>query len=1547
MRFIAAWLGLVLSLCSWSSSAEEALCAEVKIEILQELTMERQGFEALMRITNSLDTFSLENVSVKVLFKDADGNPVLATSNTSASNAAFFIRTDHTQDVSGMQQGTDGYVHSGSIAPKKVGELRWLIIPTANAAGQAKNGKLFFVGAELKYSYGGKEEVVDVAADSIVVKPQPVLTLDYFLTEQVVGDNGFTPEIEPPEPYTLGVRINNNGFGSANKVKIESAQPRIVDNKLDLAVSFKILGSYLKDQPSTPSLLINFGDIEPKGITTGRWIMESNLAGEFKAFTASFTHADELGGELTSLLQGESANFLVRDVVMDLPGRDSLRDFLAYNATRELHVFESEPTGANEVSCTNCKKVTEISNASIQHLDSVRSRVEFEPLGGLTFATAADPFNGNKLLAKVVRENGTVVHPQNAWLSKKRAADNINFDYFVNIFDSNSSGRYTLFWGANLVDVPQPPVIQFMPDQVSYEGGNIGFLVRATDPNNTLPTVAALQLPAGASFTPSAINEGVFNWSPTIGQAGSYVVTFTATDGDLTSQRSVNIRVNPANDTDGDGLDDDWEREHFGNLDKDGTEDSDGDGRTDFQEFEDGTDPNLIESAPAAPEVLSPIYDADILDGELLPLQPELVVTNGNHPSNIGSVAIIFEVYKDEAMTELMGATTLEEGTGAATLGDGTTRWKISPVDLEVGMEFVDNTLYYWRAKSVQTGGGSASSLWMKSQFFINTENDLPSAPQISSPAIDASIAEVSPTLIITNSSDIDRDELRYGFELFAESNLDTPIATVDGLFAGNNGQTSWFVAKVLDEDARYMWQATVTDEHGGVVRSAWGSFVVNTQNNPPSVPQIASPHTASTIVELQQGNSILLRVINSTDPERQAVKYYFELDTVNTFDSENKQASPAVTEGEAHTTWRVSGLNDDTQYFWRVKSSDGDAESNWMISSFVVDLLNQSPSIPVLQNPIDGVVISTDYVTLESNVSVDPEGSIVRYHFELYSDQALTQLVVSEVSVNPELTLGTILIDKSAYFWRVRAEDEDGQLSDWSEVGIFTVNLPQTNQAPQIQLLAPNTAISMRTGLLTIQWQDSDPDSDAKVTIFAIPKSLGVAGEPIMIATNISEDLDGEGDIYQFEVSDLPPGNYLIGVKIEDEQSSSSSMGCCLLEVLPPLAGVLPLSHWLFNEGVGDITSSQVGSFTSPLSVSGVDSGSTAEVKPDWIPGRDGGSALQFDGIGGYLALNNLITAPLLSDSTLSFWVKTTATGGWSNPVSAPAIIGSQVDTGSPHNNIKWGSIGSQGQIGISVGTARLMGLTKINDGNWHQIIITRAVDAGSADGMVKIYVDGYLDAYAEPKDSRFTGLLNTFVGIGISNKVYIYPNNTNYIGSGTRFFKGALDDVRIYPRPLSEAEVYDLYYLESGDLPASNSGYEQFASNGIYQAESATVSDGVIAINRAGYQGLGFVDFNGVNGYIEWVVDRSQDGATILEFTYANGSGINRPLAIVVNGVIINPTLSFPATANWATWLKVAIPANLVRGKNIIRVYVAPENGVSDGPNIDYLQVKSSPSP
>ena len=61
--------------------------------------------------------------------------------------------------------------------------------------------------------------------------------------------------------------------------------------------------------------------------------------------------------------------------------------------------------------------------------------------------------------------------------------------------------------------------------------------------------------------------------------------------GDYNDKRDVFILKLGGADTDGDGMDDDWEVAYFGDLSRDGSGDFDGDGVTDLQEFRAGTDP--------------------------------------------------------------------------------------------------------------------------------------------------------------------------------------------------------------------------------------------------------------------------------------------------------------------------------------------------------------------------------------------------------------------------------------------------------------------------------------------------------------------------------------------------------------------------------------------------------------------------------------------------------------------------------------------------------------------------------------------------------------------------------------------------------------------------------------------------------------------------------------------------------------------------------------------------------------------------------------------
>jgi hypothetical protein len=122
-------------------------------------------------------------------------------------------------------------------------------------------------------------------------------------------------------------------------------------------------------------------------------------------------------------------------------------------------------------------------------------------------------------------------------------------------------------------------------------------------------------------------------------------------------------------------------------------------------------------------------------------------------------------------------------------------------------------------------------------------------------------------------------------------------------------------------------------------------------------------------------------------------------------------------------------------------------------------------------------------------------------------------------------------------------------------------------------------------------------------------------------------------------------------------------------------------------------------------------------------------------------------------------------------------------------------------------------------------------------------------------------------------------------------------------------------------------------------YEAENATIFQGTVATNHTGFSGTGFVDYTNVTGSaVEWTVNAATAGTASLAFRFANGSTVNRPMDIRVNGTVVAAGHAFNPTANWDTWATVTITASLNAGSNTVRATATTANG---GPNVDFLDV------
>jgi len=130
--------------------------------------------------------------------------------------------------------------------------------------------------------------------------------------------------------------------------------------------------------------------------------------------------------------------------------------------------------------------------------------------------------------------------------------------------------------------------------------------------------------------------------------------------------------------------------------------------------------------------------------------------------------------------------------------------------------------------------------------------------------------------------------------------------------------------------------------------------------------------------------------------------------------------------------------------------------------------------------------------------------------------------------------------------------------------------------------------------------------------------------------------------------------------------------------------------------------------------------------------------------------------------------------------------------------------------------------------------------------------------------------------------------------------------------------------------------------APSGRHEAEDATISQGNVEFDHAGFSGTGFVDYDNVaGGYVQWTVSGVPAGQTTLSIGYANGTTTDRPMDITVNGALVANDLSFAGTGAWTGWQTRSVVATLTSGTNTIRATAVTANG---GPNVDYLDVATS---
>lgn len=510
---ILTFLGFLIAALPLAAQQQfQGLCNRVKIAIEQELTTERIGFEAILKVTNNDGEDPINKFSSALTFTDVETGE--------DATDRFFVQPPELQNINKING-------SGIIAPTKKAIVTWFIIPKITAGGEDPRGREYSVGCSLSGYIRGEKIPADVLyaiEDVITVKPEAQLEITYFQPRDVTGDDPFTPEVESPIPFVLGVLVKNSGHGVARKVNIDSKQPKIVENKNGLLLIARLLGARVQDSLlDEASLLVNLGDINPGEVKKGSWDMITSLSGEFVQFKASFHHSDELGGLETSVIKSIAAHFIAHEVLNDEPGRDAIKDFLA-DTDRDADrlpdtLFETDGAELPVNHQPQAIVGPLAGGAALVTLESDRE--------GWVYMRLDDPGQAAYRILRVTRNDGKVLNPNNYWTNiRYRKSDNFRFTY-LSLFDRVETGQtytYAVTYDTNFSDTTNPITrIRFSGE--STESGGAYYITPETQifftAEDETPVSIQYQIDGGG-FLPALPFR--------LDDPGSYTVQFFATD---------------------------------------------------------------------------------------------------------------------------------------------------------------------------------------------------------------------------------------------------------------------------------------------------------------------------------------------------------------------------------------------------------------------------------------------------------------------------------------------------------------------------------------------------------------------------------------------------------------------------------------------------------------------------------------------------------------------------------------------------------------------------------------------------------------------------------------------------------------------------------------------------------------------------------------------------------------------------------------------------------------------------------------------------------
>jgi large repetitive protein len=333
-----------------------------------------------------------------------------------------------------------------------------------------------------------------------------------------------------------------------------------------------------------------------------------------------------------------------------------------------------------------------------------------------------------------------------------------------------------------------------------------------------------------------------------------------------------------------------------------------------------------------------------------------------------------------------------------------------------------NDSTYYWR---VQASGEGGLSPWSSVRDF-RTVAQTPLAPlaplasALLSPEDGATGVATEPTLTWQASD----GATSYRLQVARAQNFGSPVTLDQGGLVGTSQAVSG-----LANDATYYWRVRASGEGGVSPWSSTRSFRTVAQT-----PLAPLAPLASALLSPEDGaTGVATEPTLTWQASDGATSYRLQVARVQDF------GSLLVDQGGlVGTSQAVSGLANDSNYYWRVQASGDGGLSPWSsVRNFrtvaQTPLAPLAPLASALLSPEDGAT----GVATEPTLTWQASDGATSYRLQVARAQDFGSPVVDRGGIVGTSQAVSGLAKDSTYYWRVRASGEGG-LSPWSSVRDF-----------------------------------------------------------------------------------------------------------------------------------------------------------------------------------------------------------------------------------------------------------------------------------------------------------------------------------------------------------------------------------------------------------------------------------------------------------------------------------------------------------------------------